>query len=103
MIVIPRLPPHGGSGLKSVISSLYHEKSCLPPHGGSGLKYNMERWKRSLSGLPPHGGSGLKYFIVFEEFITDKSSSTWRKWIEIHSRRCKKIERHVFLHMEEVD
>ena len=66
-----RLPPHGGSGLKSI--SL--------PYGGL-----------QKTGLPPHGGSGLKWFSAGLLLRFSASPSTRREWIEILLQTIKVLE-----------
>ena len=85
--LLMRLPPCGGSGLKSFKTSILssydmspsvwrewieiidswtevYDTSGLPPCGGSGLKFGFKNPKlASITGLPPCGGSGLKYHL----------------------------------------
>ena len=61
-----RLPPWGGSGLKSecAISALNDARS--PSLGREWIEIPKQRALRGvILGLPPWGGSGLKFFIFF--------------------------------------
>ena len=78
-----RLPPHGGSGLKSIPRPHVDCVVGLPPHGGSGLKLISPRFRSWSAGLPPHGGSGLKCHARGGRGLVAGSPSTRREWIEI--------------------
>ncbi len=120
------LPPHGGSGLKSLPYRIALSRACLPPHGGSGLKSEAV-WTEmcGVLSLPPHGGSGLKSLVSYCDNVEQslpphggsglkcpamdavgmsiRSPSTRREWIEISKCWNLKPLRHVSLHTEGVD
>ena len=80
-----RLPPHGGSGLKSSIVFVHvYKLVCLPPHGGSGLKSNPRRRCENWAKSP----STRREWIEMENWRLRNSvcasPSTRREWIEIY-------------------
>ena len=55
----------------------------LPPHGGSGLKSFAVPGIIYSGRLPPHGGSGLKCRALPAKLSGHMSPSTRREWIEM--------------------
>ena len=64
----------------------------LPPHGGSGLKSQELVAHKLLRCLPPHGGSGLKCTYAETNPCKQSSPSTRREWIEIFTP-ARRMER----------
>ena len=123
---IIRLPPCGGSGLKSHRLCAVPRLIGLPPCGGSGLKFPVklelvDPWKSPSmrrewieisersnancrrTGLPPCGGSGLKCRIYGLAQQYRGSPSMRREWIEIQFLRTNGKISTVSLHAEGVD
>ena len=75
-----------------------------PPHGGRGLKWLITKQKRlSFARRPPHGGRGLKFVDVSHSFTAVVSSSTRGTWIEIEKTKKQVIIFLVVLHTGDVD
>ncbi len=98
-----RLPPRGGSGLKSAKAPISNRHNGLPPRGGSGLKLSFHSITNQGERLPPRGGSGLKCSHCNESDPEGKSPSAWREWIEIPYVAILHLALFVSLRVEGVD
>ena len=56
---------------------------CRPPHGGRGLKLLLSNSIAVEKRRPPHGGRGLKFDVECALYLLYSSPSPRRAWIEI--------------------
>ena len=90
------------SDVKDILRAIINS---LPPSGGSGLKYMVVCQNDvHASGLPPSGGSGLKLNSSGKcAYISTRSPSVRREWIEIQVEAAVKEFTFVSLRPEGVD
>ena len=83
--ITTRLPPHGGSGLKSSPRSASGVIKASPSPRREWIEIPQQSAARLyMCRLPPHGGSGLKLLpALLKPFAYIRSPSPRREWIEI--------------------